>query len=95
MMDGRYGEQFGQHEGFHWGILVMIAAVAAIAVITVLVIRALDRSRSTTAPPAPSPLASATGAGSSAAEILQTRLANGEIDVAEYRERMAALIETS
>ena len=79
MMDGRYGEQFGQHEGFHWGILVMIAAVAAIAVITVLVIRALDRSRSTTAPTAPSPLGSATG----------------EIDVAEYRERMAALIETS
>ncbi len=96
MMDGAYGEHFGAHHGFHWGllvVLVVLAVIVALVVITVLVLRSLERSRqaggSTTRQqrPADQP--------SGAEEILRSRLANGEIDVTEFRERMAALVETS
>ena len=92
-MDGAYGELFGAHHGFHWGLLVVLAVIVALVVITVLVLRSLERSRqaggSTTRQqrPADQP--------SGAEEILRSRLANGEIDVTEFRERMAALVETS
>jgi len=92
MMDGSYGEHFGAHHGFHWGLLVVLAAIAALVVITVLVLRSLERSRQAGG--------SATrhrhpDQPSGAEEVLRGRLANGEIDVSEFRERMAALIETS
>jgi uncharacterized membrane protein len=94
MMDGRYGEHFGQHDGLPWGILVVIAAIAALVVITVLVVRALDRSRAG-AGPAIGASGDASEEAGAAEAILRTRLANGDIDVAEYRERMSALAETS
>jgi uncharacterized membrane protein len=92
MMDGQYGEQFGPHHGFHWGIVVMLAAIIALVAITVLVIRGLDRAR-TGGSATTRPSASGGGAGSTAAEVLQVRLAKGEISVEEYRERMSALVE--
>ena len=95
MMDGRYGEPFGPHHGFHWGILVMIAALVALVGIAALVIRALERNRSGGVPAVAGASSSAGTTGSPAEEVLRTRLANGEIDVAEYRERMSALAETS
>ena len=92
-MDGQYGEQFGPHHGFHWGIVVMLAAIVALVAITILVIRALDRTRA-----GGSAMRSGTSGaapGSAAAEVLQVRLAKGEISVEEYRERMSALVETT
>ena len=95
MMDGRYGEQFGSHSGFHWGVIVMLAALIALVAITVLVIRALERNRIGGAPAAGATSTNPGVPASPAQDVLRTRLANGEIDVAEYRERMAALLETS
>lgn len=79
-------------DGWGWvgGVLMAVGMVAFWAfVITaiVLLIRYLTTSRSTAASPAPN------SGQVSAEEVLAQRLARGEIDEQEYRQRLALLRE--
>ena len=85
MMDdwGRQGIRGA--EGLHWGILVMVAALVALVIIVALVLRSIDRQRASRERPAED------RRGDSAVALLRSRLAAGEIDVAEFHERYDAL----
>jgi putative membrane protein len=72
--------------GPHWGLLVGILLLFALVALAVVLIVRLGSHRSGVAPAGPvaPPLASAE-------QLLAERLARGEIDPAEYRERLSAL----
>ncbi|MFC5745860.1 hypothetical protein [Actinomadura rugatobispora] len=70
-----------------WGLLLLLLTVAAVTVAVVLVIRATERPPRT-APPAVGRPDDGVERGRG---ILAERYARGEIDTAEYRERLATL----
>ena len=86
--DGRY---WGMHNGSNWaGWLMMgILFLVCVGVLVGLVLLLVRGSGTGTASGVPAPRP-ASGRGT-AEETLDDRLARGEIDVAEYRERKAAL----
>lgn len=89
-MMGWYGGGMG---GGAW-VLMGLFWVAVIAVIVWLVVRLLpDRAGAPPAPPVP-PAAPAAPAQDSALEILDRRLARGEIDPDTYRAIRAVLAES-
>lgn len=84
----RYSGSFGEHmywggmTGFWMGPLMMIAFVVLIVVAVVLVLRWIG--------PASAP-GNNTAAPGTAADILRERYARGEIDEAEFRQRLEVL----
>lgn len=67
--------------GWGWGMIVlMVLLAAALIAVIVLVVRSVQAPRADAAPAAPSPQ-----------EILDRRLAAGEITPDDYRQRLAVL----
>ena len=74
-------DDWGDHGGFWWGWIVMVALM--VLLVAVIVIVAVRFEIHTAGPP--------TSAARSAEDVLADRLARGEIDVDEYRRRLDAL----
>ena len=85
-----------------WGVAMMLGMVGVwVTLVAVIVFAVVWSVRSTRTPQGTSPVpptASPAGPGSvtgTAEQILAERLARGEIDSAEYRERLSALTSRS
>lgn len=87
---------WGRHGGFHWlGLVWMIVLIVAAGGLVWFGVTLLRRTRHLEAAPpagvsAPVPAPPA-AARPSAREILDERLARGEIEVDDYHQRLAAL----
>ena len=75
---------YEQHMDNGWGLVMLLGMVTLWVVIAILIYWLVRQARERPVPPAPP-------AASSAEQILAERLARGEIDAAEYRERLDAL----
>jgi putative membrane protein len=80
MMDHHDGG--GRGHGLGW-LIVIVVLLGLVAVVVWAVMRITTARHAASAPPS--------GASRSAEEILAERLARGEIDADEYRERLSAL----
>jgi len=77
--------EWREHHGHRWGwILIALLLIALLALLIVLIVRNWSGTSASRSGPAISPR-------SSAEDLLAERLARGEIDVDEYRQRRDAL----
>lgn len=86
MMDGWNDGDMMDGSGVWVMVLVTVLLVALLAAVLVLVVRASSASSSTTTPTTPGPGPSPPMAPLTAREVLDLRLARGEITRAEYAE---------
>lgn len=86
---------WGYDWGFHWlGLVWVIATVLAAGGLVwfgATLLRRTQPATPATPPATPAPTAPATAARPTARDILDERLARGEIEIDDYRQRLAAL----
>ena len=90
MMDDRYGYSDHMNGGTWAMVLLMLIVVGLLIALLVVLLARSSRVDPRSAAAVPAPVS-----GSTALQILDERLARGEIDVAEYRDRRALLTDRS
>lgn len=88
MMWGGYGHGYGlaMGLGWLWGLLILAAVVVVIVLMVRLLTRSAQPAQGAVPPPQPAAQLSPTPR-----QILEERLAKGEIDTQEFKDRIAAL----